>query len=429
MNYKISVIIPIYNREKYIEECIESIKKQTIREIEIICVDDGSTDSSVNVIQEMQKIDDRIILIKQSHIGAGAARNKGIEAATGEYIAFLDSDDLFYEADSLESLYDYCKKYCVKASCAQLIRRGGNNKIIIVHGMANDLNDDEDKIESFYDKQNCLGFTSFIYEREWIQNNKSIRFPEISKVEDPIFLVRALYDCGIYYCMNKKYYLVRSGWQEIDHLSNNLLESIVGWKQLMEFAYQHDLYKLEKMVVDMINRLENIYVHNLTPELLGGLCELEAIARRFNTDHRIQILYRISALVKDEYLNRFNTEIPSDIKRFIAKMDNPENTIRRWFRKKGIENCLVYGVGTRGNAIINLLLKYGINIIGTIDAKNNHYKNINYYAVDDEWPDADVIIVTPRNYQDILLSLEERRITRVIELDEMMESISENEET
>ena len=93
---KISVIIPVYNAEKYLRECLDSVIEQTLQEIEIICVDDGSTDNSLAILKEYTQKDERLKIIEQANRGAGAARNLGMAVALGEYLAFLDADDLYY---------------------------------------------------------------------------------------------------------------------------------------------------------------------------------------------------------------------------------------------------------------------------------------------------------------------------------------------
>ena len=102
--YKLSVIIPVYNVEKYLKECLDSITRQTVKDIEIICVDDGSTDNSPDILKEYQKKDSRIKIITKENGGQASARNLGIKEAQGEYIAFIDSDD-FIEEEMLEKLY------------------------------------------------------------------------------------------------------------------------------------------------------------------------------------------------------------------------------------------------------------------------------------------------------------------------------------
>lgn len=109
MQPKISVIIPIFNVEKYLEDCLESVINQSLKEIEIICVDDGSTDGSNKILRYYASKDSRIHIIEKENGGLSSARNVGIEAAKGEYIHFLDSDDLM-ETIAYEYLYEKAKE-------------------------------------------------------------------------------------------------------------------------------------------------------------------------------------------------------------------------------------------------------------------------------------------------------------------------------
>ena len=104
-NPKISIIIPVYNSEKVIEECLNSLLVQTFKDFEIICVNDGSTDNTLNKIKNIEKKDKRINIINQNNTGAGIARNEGMKKSKGEYLIFLDSDDIF-EKTMLENLYN-----------------------------------------------------------------------------------------------------------------------------------------------------------------------------------------------------------------------------------------------------------------------------------------------------------------------------------
>lgn len=106
----VSVIIPCYNAEKNLTQCIDSIRHQSLEQIQIICVDDGSADSTWEILQDYQKKDPRIQVIRQQNAGAGAARNKGLEQATGEYLSFLDADD-FFEPDMLEKAVAAAEKW------------------------------------------------------------------------------------------------------------------------------------------------------------------------------------------------------------------------------------------------------------------------------------------------------------------------------
>jgi glycosyltransferase EpsH len=106
---KVSVIVPVYNGEKYLEQCLDSIQNQTLTDIEIICVDDGSTDSSYEILEKYQQEDSRFQLYRQENKYAGAARNLGKSHATGEYLVFWDCDD-FFALNALEKLYNKAKE-------------------------------------------------------------------------------------------------------------------------------------------------------------------------------------------------------------------------------------------------------------------------------------------------------------------------------
>ncbi|WP_169805404.1 glycosyltransferase family 2 protein [Methanobrevibacter cuticularis] len=102
---KVSVIVPVYNSEKYLGKCLDSLINQTLKDIEIICVDDGSTDSSPEILENYSKRDNRIKLVSQENRDVGAARGAGLKIATGEYVAFVDNDD-WLVLDALQKLYN-----------------------------------------------------------------------------------------------------------------------------------------------------------------------------------------------------------------------------------------------------------------------------------------------------------------------------------
>ena len=124
----VSVIVPIYNTEKYLRECVDSIRNQTLRNIEIILVDDGSPDNSPEICDEYEKMDSRIKVIHKSNQGLGFARNSGMEIASGEFIAFVDSDD-FVANNMFELMYMTAKKYNAdEVRCGTLFYDGGTSK-------------------------------------------------------------------------------------------------------------------------------------------------------------------------------------------------------------------------------------------------------------------------------------------------------------
>lgn len=115
-NSLISVIVPIYNAEQYLEKCIDSIINQTYTNFEIILVNDGSTDNSGSICDEYAKKDSRIRVIHKENGGLSSARNVGLDNANGEYVSFVDSDD-WIEQDMLETLYNSCEENNAEISC------------------------------------------------------------------------------------------------------------------------------------------------------------------------------------------------------------------------------------------------------------------------------------------------------------------------
>ena len=105
MSHTVTVVIPIYNVEKYLEQCLDSVINQTYKDIEIICINDGSTDNSITNLEKYALSDNRIKIISQTNQGISAARNAGIKVATGKYITFLDSDDFLCRCAGCSVLY------------------------------------------------------------------------------------------------------------------------------------------------------------------------------------------------------------------------------------------------------------------------------------------------------------------------------------
>ena len=104
----VSVIIPIFNVENYLKKCLKSIINQTLKDIEIICINDGSSDSSLNILNDFASSDERIIVLSQKNHGPAKSRNEGLKIAKGKYIFFVDSDD-YIQDYTLEKLYENAK--------------------------------------------------------------------------------------------------------------------------------------------------------------------------------------------------------------------------------------------------------------------------------------------------------------------------------
>lgn len=108
-NYKISIIIPIYKAEKYLNDCLDSLVNQTLKEIQIICINDESPDNSINILKEYSKNDKRIIIKNIKHVSISETRNEGLKYIEGEYTGFMDDDD-FIDLNQFKKMYEYSKK-------------------------------------------------------------------------------------------------------------------------------------------------------------------------------------------------------------------------------------------------------------------------------------------------------------------------------
>lgn len=177
---KVSIILPCYNVEKYIGVCLDSLRAQTLGDIEIICVDDLSTDNTVSIIRHYMKQDDRIHLIQhRENRGVGAARNSGRGVATGQYVSFIDPDD-YVDTDFFEKLYSCAHKNNLDVAKAGVKREDAtNNKVVI-----GELNE-KIKIDSMYLSGEHW---SAIYKREFLDTN-NIYYPEdVPTGQDVVFL-------------------------------------------------------------------------------------------------------------------------------------------------------------------------------------------------------------------------------------------------
>ena len=122
---KVSIIVPVYNTEKYLPKCLSSLISQSLPEIEIITIDDGSTDNSYQILLEYAQKDSRIKVLQQENSKQGAARNRGVEIAQGEYIGFVDSDD-WIDSDFFEKLYNAAVEKSSDIAVASILKHKGS---------------------------------------------------------------------------------------------------------------------------------------------------------------------------------------------------------------------------------------------------------------------------------------------------------------
>ena len=185
----VSVIIPVYNTEKYLPQCLETVINQSLGDLEIICVDDGSTDRSPEILRQFAQRDSRIKVITQENGGLCAARNNGLKKASGTFVSFIDSDD-YIDLDYYEKHYQALCKYGADISCAGFY-----------HERLPDFSMSYDKEQIYCDIDDKVRVTRvgicgyvwrYVFRKEILLKNKL--FFEVGRViEDVIFSISALY--------------------------------------------------------------------------------------------------------------------------------------------------------------------------------------------------------------------------------------------
>lgn len=244
---KVSVIVPAYNVEGYIEACLNSLVNQTMKEIEIIVINDGSTDKTSEIIQ---KYSDRVVVINQENKGLAETRNVGIRIANGEYIGFVDSDD-WVDLDYFEKLYNSAKENDADMSVASILKHKLNydrynlqiKRNVVAESVEDKYRVCQDKTKRFFYVWNKLCRTSLI-------KDKKILFPTGRNFEDVTFSMQTIfYSNKIVTVPDVKYhYIERRG----SIVKSNMTEKKrndhdVAYKELQEFAMLNKIKLPERL--------------------------------------------------------------------------------------------------------------------------------------------------------------------------------------
>ncbi|MPQ43056.1 glycosyltransferase family 2 protein [Clostridium tarantellae] len=246
MKAEISVIVPVYNVEKYLNNCIESIINQSFKNIEILLIDDGSTDNSGEICDEYGKKDNRIKVIHKENEGVSIARNTGINNAEGKYIAFVDSDD-FIHKNMYEILYKFMCKEKTDVVMCKYNRVLPNNELISEEEplKAGIYNKDEifnnlilpmigNELEDLGEPLIMGSIWRCLYKKDIIDKNK-IKFPRIKIAEDMLFNLDYLGRCYKAKVINKQLYYYRYNKESATkHYKDNLWEIAMEQVNLTE---------------------------------------------------------------------------------------------------------------------------------------------------------------------------------------------------
>ncbi|MBQ9516657.1 MAG: glycosyltransferase family 2 protein [Eubacterium sp.] len=243
---KISIIIPVYNTEEYLTECLESVINQTLKEIEIIIINDASPDNSIEIIKRFMSNDSRIVLIDKKHNeGVGKARNDGIDKAKGEFVCFMDSDDLYSENDVLEALYHAAKENHVPVSGGRLELLEDKGTIHLKENPFSEYGIDfyQNGMMNYSDFQYDYNYQCYLISRKLITEN-DIYFPYYSRFQDPPFFIKAMNAAGSYYFIDKPVYRYRLLPSASKFSSKKTLDLLDGIMDNLNYSRENSLAKL-----------------------------------------------------------------------------------------------------------------------------------------------------------------------------------------
>ncbi len=204
----VSVIIPVYNVEEYLPDCIRSVTEQTYRNLEILLIDDGSKDGSGKICEEAAEKDSRIRVIHQENKGLSGARNTGLEYMSGDIIFFLDSDDTIRE-DTIEKMMEYSEEHKI-VCCGILAKDSEHGDYVLTPPGSASLRGREAVDSMLFDRRINSCSWAKLYDKEMFRN---VRFPPGKIHEDEFLTYRLLDDAGkVYYTEELLYfYRIRSG--------------------------------------------------------------------------------------------------------------------------------------------------------------------------------------------------------------------------
>ncbi len=254
----ISIIVPIYNVSKYLKRCLDSIIDQTYKDLEIILVNDGSTDNSGDICEDYAKKDYRIRVIHKENGGVSSARNVGLDVAKGEYIGFVDGDDVL-DPKMYEVLILNAQKYDCDISCCQIATKNIDGSVNKLYDNESSLLNTEHLIENYF-------FDSFVKDTMYSQCNKifkksslaDLRYENYSYCEDILFIFEVLIRSQkIYYDRFVGYYYI--------HRNTSAMTSSFSRKRLDYISAARDIERICKSKYDLAysNARRWVYIHVL----------------------------------------------------------------------------------------------------------------------------------------------------------------------
>ena len=300
---RVSVIIPVYNTDEYLHQCLDSILTQSLKNIEIICIDDGSSDGSLKILYEYQKKDNRIKIITQKNLGPGPSRNKGISVATGEFIAFMDSDDWYPDKDILETMYDTAIKNQVAICGGSAVMWKKGKVITKFKGKNSGQTFNKDGVCSYSKYQYPWGYWRFLYQRDLLTEN-NLQFPNYRRGQDPPFFVNTMIVANKFYTMTKITYCYRISHKKTRWSINSINDYLKSTIDLLEISKKQNFSKLYTFPV-------KIFISTYLKGILKGLDkdnkQFTELVSRYNeiTNNNNRELHTKNTIINDIIIDNY----------------------------------------------------------------------------------------------------------------------------
>lgn len=308
MKEKVSIIIPVYNSERTLERCLDSVINQTYKNIEILIVNDGSKDKSLEIMKEYQKKDNRIMVINQENKGLSGARNAGLDKATGEYVTFIDSDD-YIKANLIKDTIEIFNRYnCdVVRNNYELAYKDGNTKYRKELYEENEILSINEKKEELI-KNILLGkvqsYSWLLTIKKEILDKNSLKFDEdIFFMEDIVFLIRLIFFIkNIYFMSEPKYYYYQSNENSLTKDSKKYIKNI---KNIL--IMKKRLEKILKMNMDeyeaYLKIINTIYLNGIIGYLKTAVRNSENYKKILEELKKIRESQEIEEMLNNKSLN------------------------------------------------------------------------------------------------------------------------------
>ena len=250
---KISVIMPVYNVAEFLSASLDSVLNQTLRDIELICIDDGSTDNSLEIAKDYAARDNRITVMAQKNLGSGPARNAGMRAARGEYIAFMDSDDFYPNGNTLEHMYNTAIANNALI-CGGSLSRISNGELADPKTFEQGYVFERDGFIKYSDYQFDYGYWRFIYNRDFLLKN-NLFFPDYLRQQDPVFFIKTMSLAGKFYALREPTYTYRVSHKQIEWTERKVADTLRAITDCMLCAEKNNYDVLYNNIIQ--NRINN----------------------------------------------------------------------------------------------------------------------------------------------------------------------------